>query len=217
MDYGMIVEQLTKGSLITILVFLVVYVLSVPMGMVVTLLVRSRIKPVRWIFEGYIYLMRGTPLILQVFILFYGLPFIPYIGPYLTLTNRYVTIFIAFSLNYAAYFAEIFRGGMLAVDKGQYEASKVLGLNRGQTLLKIIFPQMFRVALPSLANETITLVKDTSLVFVIGIGELLESATRIVNEQATIIPYVFCAVFYLILTTIPAVIFKRLEKKFSYQ
>jgi polar amino acid transport system permease protein len=217
MDYGVMFQQLLKGCWVTIEVFCMTYILSIPLGMLVTLGVRGRFKPLKWFLEAFIYVMRGTPLILQIFFIWYGLPFIPGIGSYLILPSRFAAIMIAFTLNYAAYFAEIFRGGLLAVDKGQYEAAKVLGLSRSQTMLRIIFPQMFRVALPSLANETITLVKDTSLVFVIGLGGLLEEATNIANAQATIIPYVFCAIFYLILTTAPAIIFKKLEKKFSFQ
>lgn len=217
MDYLGMLQQLLKGSGITIIVFCATYVMALPLGMLVTLGVRCRFKPLKAVLNFYIYIMRGTPLMLQIFTIFYGLPFLPVVGPYLTLTSRMAAALIAFTLNYAAYFAEIFRGGLLAVDKGQYEAAKVLGLNRTQTMFRIIFPQMFRVALPSLANETITLVKDTSLVFVIGMGDLLEAAKNIANAQATILPYFFCMIFYLILTTVPAIIFKKLEKKYSLQ
>ena len=216
MDYLGMIEQLAKGCGITVIVFCATYVMSIPLGMVVTLGVRSRFAPLRAVLHFYIYIMRGTPLMLQIFTIFYGLPCIPVLGPYLTLNSRMAAVLIAFTLNYAAYFAEIFRGGFLAVDRGQYEAAKVLGLNRSQTMFRIIFPQMFRVALPSLANETITLVKDTSLVFVIGIGDLLEAAKNIANAEVTILPYFFCMVFYLILTTVPALVFKKLEKKYSF-
>lgn len=124
---------------------------------------------------------------------------------------------VAFILNYAAYFAEIFRGGLLAVDPGQYEAAKVLGLNKVQTFWHVVCPQMFRVALPSLGNETITLVKDTSLIFCLGLHELLQNATNLVNTYADFTPYLYCAVFYLILTTIPTILIRRLEKRFNFQ
>lgn len=216
MDYGSMIEQLAKGSLTTAGLFLIVLPLSVILGMLITLCVRCKIKPIQWICRFYIYIFRGTPLLLQLLILFYGLYYIPFIGQYLVLRSRYLACIIAFVLNYAAYFAEIFRGGFLAVDNGQYEAAKVLGLSRTQTMLRIIFPQMFRVALPSLANETITLVKDTSLIFAIGINELLQNAKTISNAEATFTPYIFCAVFYLILTTVPTIILKKTEKKFDF-
>lgn len=213
MDYQMMLWQLTKGSGVTLMVFFLTYVLAIPLGMLVTFGMRGRIKPMKWFLGGYIYVMRGTPLMLQIFFIWYGLPMIPYLGAYMTLSNRLAAALVAFTLNYAAYFAEIFRGGLMAVDKGQYEAAKVLGLGHTQTLFHIIFPQMLRVIVPSLANETITLIKDTSLIFVIGLGDLMEAAKNISNAQATVIPYFFCAVFYLILTTLPAWLFKRLEKR----
>lgn len=214
MDYTSMLVQLLKGSAMTLLIFSVTYLGSIPLGMLTTLGLRSKKKPLKLVLEIYVYVMRGTPLILQIFFLFYGLAFLPVIGPYVTFHNRLVAALVAFTLNYAAYFAEIFRGGLIAVDKGQYEAAKVLGMGRTQTMGYIIFPQMFRVVLPSLANETITLIKDTSLVFVIGIGGLLEEAKNLANANATIVPYFFCAVFYLILTTIPAVVFKKLEQRY---
>lgn len=217
MDYKILFEQLIKGSGLTLLVFFSTYVLSIPLGMMVTLGVRVRFKPLNLLLRFYIYIMRGTPLMLQLFFIFYGLPFIPVIGPYITLNDRFAAVLIAFTMNYAAYFAEIFRGGLLAVDKGQYEAGKVLGFSKAQIMLRIVFPQMFRVVLPSLANETITLIKDTSMIFVVGLGGLLEEAKNLANAEATIIPYFFCAVFYLILTTFPAFLFKKLEQKYSFE
>jgi polar amino acid transport system permease protein len=216
MDFSVMFQQLCKGSLVTMQLFIIVLPLSLILGILVMLGVRCSIKPVRWLFEFYIYILRGTPLLLQMLILFYGLYYIPGIGPHLVITSRSFACTLAFTLNYAAYFAEIFRGGLLAVDPGQYEASKVLGLSKSQMYLHVVFPQMFRVALPSTANETITLVKDTSLIFALGIEELLQNATNIVNSQATFVPYVFAAIFYLVLTTIPSVIFKKLEKKFDF-
>lgn len=216
MDFGSMMIELLKGSLITIELFVIAFPLSIILGMAITLCVKSKFKPLKYFFEFYIYIFRGTPLLLQMLILYYGLFYIPGVGQYLVIQNRMFACILAFTLNYAAYFAEIFRGGFLAVDKGQYEAAKVLGFSKGQTLWRIIFPQMFRVALPSLANETITLVKDTSLIFALGIQELLQNATNIVNSEATFLPYVVCAVFYLVLTTIPSIVFKKLEKKFAF-
>lgn len=210
-------SELAKGALVTMRLFCIALPLSALLGIIITLCVKSKYKVLRAIFEFYIYIFRGTPLLLQMLILYYGLYYIPVIGPHLIIKSRYIACSIAYTLNYASYFAEIFRGGLLAVDKGQYEAAKVLGFSKTQTMLKIIFPQMFRVALPSLANETITLVKDTSLIFAIGIHELLQNATTYVNANATFAPYVFCAIVYLILTTVPSIIFKQLERKYDFE
>lgn len=217
MDYGEMFSELVKGAIVTIRLFLIVLPLSAILGMLITLGAKSKCKVIKGIFEFYIYIFRGTPLLLQMLILYYGLYYIPVVGPHLIIKSRYIACSLAYTLNYASYFAEIFRGGLLAVDKGQYEAAKVLGFTKTQTMFKIIFPQMFRVALPSLANETITLVKDTSLIFAIGIHELLQNATTYVNANATFTPYVFCAIVYLILTTVPSVIFKKLEAKYDFQ
>ncbi len=167
------------------------------------------------IVNGFINLMRGTPLLLQIFFVYYGLPYVPGLGDYLTF-DRFTAGAVAFALNYAAYYAEIFRGGLLAVDKGQYEASKVLGLTPLQTKLKIVMPQMFRIALPSVSNETIILLKDTALVTAIGLTDLLKVTKDIVNRTTDIRAFIVAAVFYLIISYILTFIFKALEKKFSF-
>ena len=160
--------------------------------------------------------MRGTPLLLQLFIITFGLPMIPVIGEYLIL-DRFVAATLGFIMNYAAYFAEIFRGGLLAIDKGQYEASKVLGFNKWQTTIKVIVPQMFRIALPSVANESITLVKDTALLYAVAVPELLHFAQTAVNRDFTIIPFFVAGVIYLIMTLILSMFFKWLEKRFKFE
>ena len=160
-----------QGAKITVLVFFIVIIASIPLGFVVTLLGRSKFKPIGWLVNIYITIMRGTPLILQLFFVYFALPYVPVIGPYIEL-ERLQAALIAFILNYAAYFAEIFRGGLMAIDKGQNEAAKVLGFNKIQTFIHIIIPQMIRVTLPALSNESITLVKDTSLLYVISIAEI---------------------------------------------
>lgn len=141
---------------------------------------------------------------------------LPVIGEYLVL-DRFVAASLAFVLNYAAYFAEIFRGGLLAIDKGQYEASKVLGLNRWQTTTKVILPQMFRVALPAVSNESITLVKDTALLYAVAVPELLHFAYTAVNRDVTIMPFFIAGVIYLLMTLVLTMLFKFLERRFKYE
>ena len=141
---------------------------------------------------------------------------IPGIGEYLTI-DRFAAACLGFILNYAAYFAEIFRGGLLSIDKGQYEAAKVLGLSKSQTTRKIILPQMFRVALPSVANESITLIKDTALLYAVAVPELLHFAETSVNRDFSIVPYFIAGAIYLIMTIILTIFFKWLERRFQYE
>ena len=211
-----ILKPMLVGAQTTILLFIIAIVVSIPLGFVLTLAVRSSIKPISWLAQIYIYVMRGTPLLLQLLIITFGLPMIPVIGEYLIL-DRFVAATLGFILNYAAYFAEIFRGGLLAIDKGQYEAAKVLGFNKWQTTIKIILPQMFRIALPSVANESITLVKDTALLYAVAVPELLHFAQTAVNRDFTIIPFFVAGVIYLIMTIILSMFFKWLEKRFKFE
>ena len=153
-----ILPMLLNGTKLTIGLWCVTMLFAMPLGFLVSSCVRSKVKPLAWLMEVYIYIMRGTPLMLQLMFVYYGLPYIPKLGPYLTM-GRFTAASVAFVLNYAAYFAEIFRGGFLAVPKGQYEACQVLGMNKLQAMTRVIVPQMFRVALPSITNETITLAK----------------------------------------------------------
>jgi polar amino acid transport system permease protein len=211
-----ILKPMLVGAQTTILLFLIAIVVSIPLGFALTLAVRSRIKLISWLAQIYIYIMRGTPLLLQLLIITFGLPMIPVIGEYLIL-DRFVAATLGFILNYAAYFAEIFRGGLLAIDKGQYEAAKVLGFNKWQTTRKVILPQMFRIALPSVANESVTLVKDTALLYAVAVPELLHFAQTAVNRDFTIIPFFVAGVIYLIMTIILSMFFKWLEKRFKFE
>ncbi|WP_144554052.1 amino acid ABC transporter permease [Bacillus sp. X1(2014)] len=211
-----ILKPMLEGAQMTILLFLIAIVVSIPLGFVLTLAVGSRFKPLTLLAEGYIYVMRGTPLLLQLLFICFGLPMIPVVGEYLVL-DRFVAACIGFILNYAAYFAEIFRGGLLAIDKGQYEASQVLGLNKWQTLTRVILPQMFRIALPSVANESVTLVKDTALLYAVAVPELLHFAQTAVNRDFTIVPFFVAGVIYLIMTLLLTMVFKGLEKRFKFE
>lgn len=217
MDYIVqISKPMLEGAQTTILLFFIAIIASIPLGFVFTLMVRSAIKPLVWLANAYIYVFRGTPLLLQMLFFCFGLPVLPVIGEYLVL-DRFVAACLAFVLNYAAYFAEIFRGGLLAIDKGQYEASKVLGLNQWQTTTKVILPQMFRVALPAVSNESITLVKDTALLYAVAVPELLHFAYTAVNRDFTIMPFFIAGVIYLLMTLVLTLFFKFLERRFKYE
>ncbi|RPJ95905.1 amino acid ABC transporter permease [Rummeliibacillus sp. TYF005] len=211
-----ILKPMLQGSQMTILLFIIAIVLSIPLGFLLTLAVKSSFKPLSWLAQAYIYVMRGTPLLLQLLIICFGLPMIPGIGQYLVL-DRFTAACIGFILNYAAYFAEIFRGGLLAIDKGQYEAAQVLGLNKFQTTTRVILPQMFRIAIPSLANESVTLVKDTALLYAVAVPELLHYAETAVNRDFTIFPFFVAGAIYLIMTLVLTLIFKWIERRFTFE
>lgn len=216
-DYwSSVILPMLDGAKMTILLFLIAIIVSVPLGFLLTLAVNSKIKPLSWLATIYITIMRGTPLLLQLLIICFGLPMIPGIGEYLVI-DRFTAACLGFILNYAAYFAEIFRGGLLSIDKGQYEAAKVLGLSKSQTTRKIILPQMFRVALPSVANESITLIKDTALLYAVAVPELLHFAETAVNRDFSIMPYFIAGFIYLIMTIILTIFFKWLEKRFRFE
>lgn len=211
-----ILKPMLEGAQMTILLFVIAIVASIPLGFVLTLAVKSRFRPISWLAHGYIYIMRGTPLLLQLLLICFGLPMIPVVGDYLVL-DRFVAACLGFILNYAAYFAEIFRGGLLAIDKGQYEAAQVLGLNKWQTTTRIILPQMFRIALPAVANESVTLVKDTALLYAVAVPELLHFAQTAVNRDFTIVPFFVAGVIYLVMTLVLTMFFKWLEQRFKFE
>ncbi|USK59823.1 amino acid ABC transporter permease [Peribacillus asahii] len=214
--FNTMIMPMLEGAQMTVLLFLIAIAVSIPLGFLLTLAVNSRFKPLSWLAQTYIYLMRGTPLLLQLLLICFGLPLIPVIGEYLIL-DRFVAACLGFILNYAAYFAEIFRGGLLSIDKGQYEAAKVLGLNKWQTTTRIILPQMFRIALPSVSNESITLVKDTALLYAVAVPELLHFAQTAVNRDFTIVPFFIAGIIYLLITLVLTMFFKWLEKRFKFE
>ena len=193
-----LMPSIIEGLKNTLGVFILTLLLSIPLGIIVAILRLSNIKIVNFISSLYVLVMRGTPLLLQLIFIFFGLPI------------------IAFTLNYAAYFGEIFRSGIKDIDKGQFEASKILGLSKWFTFKKIILPQSFKKTLPSITNEVITLVKDTSLVYVVGIGELLRAGKIASNRDASLLPLFLIGIIYLLLIGILTKIFNRLEKKYSY-
>ncbi|MCD8238928.1 MAG: amino acid ABC transporter permease [Clostridiales bacterium] len=205
-----------SGCALTIKLFLIVIVFSLPFGLLLTFLYTGKSKIIGAVVGFYILVMRGTPLLLQIFFVWYGLPFIPKIGKYVTFSDRFTAGCVAYIFNYAAYFAEIFRGGLLSVDKGQFEAAKVLGLSETQTTFKIVLPQMIRISLPAVSNEAIILIKDTALITTLGLYDLLKVTNNIVNTTTNITAFGVAACFYLIMSSVLTVVFNRLEKKYAF-
>ena len=213
MDYiYKILPPLLEGAGVTLQVFVATLVLAVPLGLALALLRLSSVRAASTAVAGYIWLMRGTPLMLQMLFIYFALPFVPVIGIRLP---DFPAAIVAFVLNYAAYFAEIFRAGIQSIGKGQYEAAQVLGLSRAQTMRRIILPQMVKRILPPMSNETITLVKDTSLIYVLAMNDLLRAARGIVQRDFTTMPFVVAAAFYLVMTLLLTWGFMRLEKKYA--
>ncbi|WP_341679139.1 amino acid ABC transporter permease [Niveibacterium sp. SC-1] len=211
MDYLLtILGPLLEGAGVTLKVFFITLALSLPLGLVLALLRLSHSRVVSTLVNGYVWLMRGTPLMLQMLFIYFALPFVPVIGVRLP---DFPAAIVAFTLNYAAYFAEIFRGGIQSIDRGQYEAAKVLGLSYGQTMRRVVLPQVVKRVLAPISNETITLVKDTSLIYVLAMNDLLRAARGIVQRDFTTMPFVVAAAFYLVMTLVLTIGFQRLERK----
>ena len=205
----LLMPALMQGLWQTLKIFALTLIFSLPLGLVFTLGSISRVLPLRWLARAYIWIFRGTPLMLQLFFVYYGLPF-------LGLTfDRFPAAVLTFVLNYAAYFAEIYRGGIQSIDRGQHEAAKTLGFTPWQTMRLIIIPQTVSRVIPPVCNETITLVKDTALVTAIGVGELLKAAQGAVNRDVNITAYVVAALIYLAITFVMTMAYERLEKYFS--
>ena len=205
---------LLEGAGTTLKLFFITLILAIPLGLVLALLRMSRFAVVRQAVSGYIWLMRGTPLMLQLLFIYFALPFVPVIGIRLP---DFPSAVVAFALNFAAYFAEIFRAGIQSVDRGQYEAAKSLGMSYGLTMRRIVLPQMVRHILPPMSNETITLVKDTALIYVLALNDLLRAARNIVQREFTVTPFLVAALFYLIMTLVLTWIFQRLEQRYARQ
>ena len=214
MTFSTMLSTMAPGMLRTCAIFLLTLLFSLPLGMIVMLLRRSRYAVIRGVIKVYIAIMRGTPLMLQLLVWYFG----PYYlfrwsigGGY-----RFVAIILGFSMNYAAYFAEIYRAGIEAVPQGQYEAAEVLGYGRAQTFFKIILPQVVKTILPAVTNEVITLVKDTSLAFALAYSEIFSIAKQISSSQTSFTPFVIAGVFYFIANYLVAFGMERVEKAFNY-
>ncbi|MBY5035109.1 amino acid ABC transporter permease [Streptococcus gallolyticus] len=205
-----VLPRLLSGASVTIQVFCMVLVLSLPLGAVVAFLMRIHFPPLHWLLNIYVLIMRGTPLLLQLIFIYYVLPTVG------VTFDRMPAVIIAFTLNYAAYFSEIFRGGIEAIPAGQYEAAKVLKFSHLQTIRYIILPQVIKVVLPSVFNEVITLVKDTSLVYILGVGDLLQASKTAANRDASLAPMFIAGAIYLIMIGIATLGSRWVEKKFDY-
>ena len=205
-----ILPSLLSGAATTLQVFALVLVFSIPLGIMLAFSMQIRLKPLQWLLHIYIWIMRGTPLLLQLIFIYYILPSI---GVRL---DRIPAAIIAFTLNYAAYFAEIFRGGISSIPTGQYEAAKVLKFTPVQTIRLIILPQVVKIVLPSVFNEVMTLVKDTSLVYALGISDLILASRTAANRDASLAPMFVAGLIYLLLIGLATLVAKQVEKKFSY-
>lgn len=200
-----------EGIKIVLLLFFTTLILSLPLGAIVALLRVSKNKIITNLVKVYILVMRGTPLLLQLIFVYFALP------SFGIVLNPMTAAIIAFIINYAAYYAEIFRGGIESIDEGQYEAAKVLGFDKKTMYKRIIFPQVFKRVLPPISNEIIALVKDTSLVYILGLNDILRYAQIISNREAgSFLPFIQAGAFYLIMTAILTKILSMLEKKYSY-
>lgn len=207
-----LIGPMLSGTKVTLQMFLVTIILSLPLGLGLALARISRLKVLSGTVGVYVWLMRGTPLMLQLLFIYYGLPFIPYIGVTLP---EFPAAAVAFVLNYAAYFAEIFRAGIQSIERGQYEGAKVLGMSYSQTMRRIILPQVIKRVLPPISNETITLVKDTSLIYVLAMNDLLRTTRAIVQRDFDTTPFIVAAVFYLAMTYALTWLFEKLEKRYA--
>lgn len=213
MNIGTLIKELSGGMLVSVEIFVLTLMFSLPLGLVVAFGRMSRIKPIQWITKVYISIMRGTPLMLQLMVVFYG--------PYYWFgakppDPRIIAVLVGFAINYAAYFAEIYRGGIESIPKGQYEAAKLLGYSKAQTFFRIIFPQVIKTILPSVTNEVITLVKDTSLAFVLAVTEMFTMAKQMVASESSFVPFIVAGIFYYVFNLIVAVGMESCEKRLSY-
>ena len=211
MNYQVLLTEMLQGTLMTLRIFFSTLVFALPLGLLVSLGRMSKIKIINWPVRLFILIMRGTPLMLQLLFVFYGLK--PLFGIQL---DRVIAAQVAFALNYAAYFAEIYRGGIESIPDGQYEAAKVLGFIKKQTFFRIILPQVVKRIIPPMGNEFITLVKDTSLAQVIAVVELLKVTNNWVSSAVSMVPFVIAAVFYLVMNGVVTRCFTIAEKRLSY-
>lgn len=211
MSYSLeILPSLLHGAVTTLEVFALVLIFSIPLGILIAFAMQLKWKPLNGLIHIYIWVMRGTPLLLQLIFIYYVLPSV---GIRL---DRLPAALIAFTLNYAAYFAEIFRGGIDTIPKGQYEAAKVLKFTPRATIRYIVLPQVTKIVLPSVFNEIMSLVKDTSLVYALGISDLILASRTAANRDASLVPMFLAGAIYLIVIGIVTLVAKRIEKKFNY-
>ncbi len=214
MNFQVMLTQLSSGMLKSMGIFFLTLIFSLPLGLLVAFGRMSKNPVIRLIVKVYISIMRGTPLMLQLLVVYFG-PFYLF-GANIGGNYRFIAIILGFVINYAAYFAEIYRSGIESMPVGQYEAAQILGYSKATTFLKIILPQVIKRILPSITNEVITLVKDTSLSFSLAYAEMFTIAKQIAASQTSFMPFVIAAVFYFIFNLVVAVAMERIEKAFSY-
>lgn len=214
MSISMMVSQLAAGMLVSIQIFLVTLIFSLPFGLIIAFGRMSKNVVISSVVKFYISVMRGTPLMLQLMVVYFG----PYYIFGIKVTNSYRlwAAFIGFVINYAAYFAEIYRGGIQSMPVGQYEAAQLLGYHKFQTFFRIILPQVMKRILPSVTNEVITLVKDTSLAFTISVMEMFTMAKALASSQTSMVPFMAAGLFYYIFNLLMAMVMEWIEKKLSY-
>lgn len=214
MNFTVIMQQLAEGMGSSLMIFVLTLVFSMPLGLLVAFGRMSKCTPLQGIVKVFIAVLRGTPLMLQLLVVYFA-PFYLF-RVSLPRWYRFGAVILGFSINYAAYFAEIYRSGIESIPLGQYEAASVLGYSKNQTFFKIIFPQMVKRVLPSITNEVITLVKDTSLAFVLAYEEMFTVAKQIAAAQTNIMPLFVAGIFYFIFNGVVAFVMERIEKKMSY-
>ena len=221
--------DLLVGFWTTFKVFALTLAFSLPLGLIIAFGSMSRFRPIKYVCKFIVWVIRGTPLMLQLITVYYGpgligtwaqglgstSPFIAFLASW-KVFDRFLALMVAFIINYACYFSEIYRGGIESIPRGQYEAAEVLGYSRVQTFMKIVLPQVIKRILPAMGNEIITLVKDTSLAFAIGVAEMFSTAKALVASQVSMLPFVFAAVFYWVFNFIVEVVLNRIEKKLDY-
>lgn len=205
-----LLPSLFEGTALTLQLFFLTLVMSMPLGIIMSMARMSKFPPLNIFMQFYIWVFRGTPLLLQVLFIYFGL------GTMGIKFGQMTAAVLAFVLNYAAYYAEIFRSGIQSIDRGQFEAADVLGLSRFQTMKTIILPQMFKRVLPPISNEVINLIKDTALIYAIGINELLRAAKIAAVRDFLFVPFIVAAVFYLVMTAGIQLFFKWLEARYDY-
>ena len=214
MDYGMLVSKLGDGMLVSVAIFGLTLLFSIPLGFLICFGRMSKNVIIRNIAKVYISIMRGTPLMLQLMVVYFGPYYI--FGVQIKPSYRFVAVIIGFVLNYAAYFAEIYRGGIESMPVGQYEAAKLLGYGKVQTFFYIILPQVIKRILPSVTNEIITLVKDTSLAMVIAVSEMFTVAQALASSSTSMIPFVAAGIFYYVFNFVVAFVMEKVEQRLNY-
>lgn len=202
--------NMAEGTLTTIALFCIALVASLPLGFLSALGSISRVKPVRWLVNLYVLIMRGTPLMLQIIFIYFGLGMIGIGLP------RFLAAVVALVVNYTAYFSEIFRGGIQSIETGQFEAADVLGMNYSLTMRRIVLPQVFKRVMPSVGNEVINLIKDTALVYTIGISELLRVGQTSMMRDGSLLPLFIAGAFYLLMNALVTKGLRLVEKRFNY-